>query len=226
MPSDFTVLSSSDRRRKGADFDPQPAGLDPRQIEDVVEQLQQGAGRFAGRVDVVAHRGRKLFRQREVRHAQDRVHGRAQLVAHARQELALGHVGRLRLGGPLLQRLHQADALHGDRHLVGHGADQPQILFGERLPLHGTEGKGSDHAALVQQRTAGVGPDAELADQFRPRLDRGLDVLGRHARGIAGRAPAHFRAVFEPLDLAGGLGRDAFGRVQPQLVLLLVHAGS
>ena len=144
-------------------------------------------------------------------------------MAHARQELALRHVGRLRLGGPLLERLHQADPLHGDRHLVGDGADQPQVLFGERLPLHGTEGKGADHAALVQQRTAGVSPDAELADQIGPRLDRGLDVLGRNARRIASSAPADVRAVFEPLDLAGGLRRDAFGGVQPQLVLLRVH---
>ena len=122
MPSDFTVLSKQRPQAEGGGLDPQPAGLDPRQVEDVVEQLQEGAGRFAGRVDVVADRGRKLFRERQVRHAQDRVHGRAQLVAHAGQELALGHVGRLRLGGPLLQRLHQADPLHGDRHLVGDGA--------------------------------------------------------------------------------------------------------
>ena len=121
------------------------------------------------------------------------------------------------------KRLHQADPLHGDRHLVGNGADQPQSSSenvsrvmepNERVPIT---------RPWFSKRAAGVSPDAELADQLRAGLDRGLDVLGRHARGIASRAAADFRAVFEPLDLAGGLRRDAFGGVQPQLVLLLVH---
>ena len=54
-------------------------------------------------------------------------------------------------------------------------------------------------------------------------MNRGLDVLRGHARGIAKSTSADVRTVLQPLDLRGGLRRNAFGGVQPELVLLLVN---
>ena len=77
----------------------EPPRLDAGEVEDFVEEFQEQVGRFLGRLQVVAHRGRELLAQGQVGHAQDGVHRRAQFVAHAGQELALGDVGGL--GGGL-----------------------------------------------------------------------------------------------------------------------------
>ena len=75
-------------------------GLDARQVEQFVDQLQQA---LAGTQDLApgAARGRRQRQRRvaveQLAEAQDGVHRRAQLVAHARQELRLGAVGRFGL---------------------------------------------------------------------------------------------------------------------------------
>ena len=79
------------------------AGLDLGEIQHLVEQAEQGAGRtFALGSVVFLSRGELgLAQQRE--HAQNRVHWRADFVAHIGQKLALGkRCGLRRLGG-----LHQ-----------------------------------------------------------------------------------------------------------------------
>ncbi|MNS45936.1 hypothetical protein D3C72_784170 [compost metagenome] len=71
----------------------QPARFDARQIEDVTEQ---GLERAAGRVDQVQHLALTLVQigaGQGLGHADDAVQGRANLVAHIGQELALGAVG-------------------------------------------------------------------------------------------------------------------------------------
>ena len=69
------------------------ASLDFRQVENVVQNGEQGIGAFAQRVYIVEllvgfHR---LVEQ--VNHAYDAIHGRAQLVAHVGQELGFGFQG-------------------------------------------------------------------------------------------------------------------------------------
>ena len=63
------------------------ARLDLREIEDVVDDLQQRISRGANRVDVLALLERQLGVEQETRHADDPVHRRADLVAHRGQEL-------------------------------------------------------------------------------------------------------------------------------------------
>ena len=70
-----------------------PAGLDLREVENVVDERQQV---LAGSVDVrevaalpLAQGIRELLAE-QLREAEDRVERRPQLVAHAREELALG----------------------------------------------------------------------------------------------------------------------------------------
>ena len=69
------------------------AGLDLRQIEDVVQQHQQRVGRFLDDAHIVPLLVVERSMQHQLGHAQHAVHGRANLVAHGGQESALGLVG-------------------------------------------------------------------------------------------------------------------------------------
>ena len=71
------------------------AGLDLGEVEDVVDHRQQVIGRELHHPEVLALLGGELGVQRQLGHADDAVHGRADLVAHVGQELALGPVGGL-----------------------------------------------------------------------------------------------------------------------------------
>ncbi len=70
-------------------FDLQLAGLDLREIQDVVDHTQQRCAGVVDLADIVALLGRHLSLQRQVREADDRVHRRAQLVTHVGKEPAL-----------------------------------------------------------------------------------------------------------------------------------------
>ena len=92
-----------------------PAGLDFREVEDAVDQRQQ---MLAGRVNflefgngaVESQVSGLLFQHLAV--ADDRVQGCSQLVAHVRQELTLGAVGRL--GDPRFEQFFLRAQVRGD----------------------------------------------------------------------------------------------------------------
>ncbi len=71
------------------------AGLDFREIEDVVDDAEQVLARAPDLVEVTALTRRHVGLQREMRHADDRVHRRADFVAHVGQEFRLGARGIL-----------------------------------------------------------------------------------------------------------------------------------
>ena len=82
-------------------FELQPVGLDLGQVEDVVDESQQGLARILDLVEIILLFRRQLGLQGQVGQADDRVHGGADLVAHVGQEFTLGPVGRLgRVLGP------------------------------------------------------------------------------------------------------------------------------
>ena len=88
--------STQSRRRNGDALEVELAGLDLREVEDVVDDRQQRLGRVArpwsrySRCSAV-----EVGVEHQLGHADDAVHRRADLVAHVGQELALGAVGRL-----------------------------------------------------------------------------------------------------------------------------------
>ena len=67
----------------------QPSRLDFRDVKDVVEDREQGFGRVVGPPDVFPLLWRELRAQREIGHADHRVHRRPDLVAHVREEFPL-----------------------------------------------------------------------------------------------------------------------------------------
>ena len=80
-------------RRERGFFHRHGAGFDLREIEDVVDDVEQRLARLAHGVRVGALFGRHLRVEQETRHADDAVHGRADFVAHGGQEHRLRAVG-------------------------------------------------------------------------------------------------------------------------------------
>ena len=73
------------------------ARLDLREVQAVIEQTQQHVGRLAHNAQGVALLLVERRVEHEVQHADDAVHGGADLVAHVGEELALGNVRGPRL---------------------------------------------------------------------------------------------------------------------------------
>ena len=95
-------LTQEGRQPEGAFLDGDLAGLDPGEVQDVVDDEQQGA---AGGVDLLHQAvlvGVQAGPRQDLGHAEHGIHGGADLVAHVGQEEALGFVGGLGglLGGP------------------------------------------------------------------------------------------------------------------------------
>ncbi len=70
--------------------------LDPRDVQDVVDDVQERVAAFADHAHVVLLLGGQIHVEQQLADAQHRVHRRADLVAHVGQEVALGRAGGLR----------------------------------------------------------------------------------------------------------------------------------
>ncbi len=133
------------------------AGLDLRQVQHLVDQPEQvGAGAM--------HAGERFLRllgaeaRRVADHhlgePDDGVERRAQLMAHAGEELRLVLAGQFELAALVLDLVEQAYILDRDHRLVGEGGHQLDLPVGER-PHHGArQRQHADRDALAQQRNA------------------------------------------------------------------------
>ena len=110
----------------------EPAGLDLGEVEDVVDDGQQRLAALADGLGGLALLGREGRIQQQARHADDAIHGRADLVAHHREKLALGDVGLLRGLLGHTQQLGLTLAL-GDVELQAHVAGALAAFIGQRL---------------------------------------------------------------------------------------------
>ena len=143
--------------RKRRRLELQPVRLDFREIEDVVEHRQQRLRRVTDGRELVALIRREIAVQNELRHADDAVHRRQDLVAHVGEEFALGAA---RLHRPIArpdELLVDAPQLRGARvdgafevqllqlqlpiapvdlvhHLVDAGDQLPQLIVARRVP--------------------------------------------------------------------------------------------
>ena len=160
-------------------LDIEPAGLDLRKVEDVVDHGEQ---RRAGVVDL-AHvvallRGERRL-ERQMRQADDGVHRRADLVAHVREEhrLHLGGFFCLALGADELRRL----GLELTRLLPG----LPEQLLGPKVALQDLQAHGDDGQQFVEQ---GLLPRRERPEgcHFEDAEQR-IGGYRRHGRRLHGR---------------------------------------
>ena len=102
--------------RAARQFDFQFAGFDLGQIENIVDQLQQMLAAGMNRVEKFQPFGFAVFiaAAKNIGETEDRVHRRADFMAHPRQEFALGAVGLIGrlLGFAQLDFLSQPAASH------------------------------------------------------------------------------------------------------------------
>ena len=83
------------RRLKLGIFKDDLSALDLGEVENIVDQGQQGAPAVLGDFDVMALVRSQVCLQQQLDHANDAVHGGADFVAHVGQEAALGAIGGL-----------------------------------------------------------------------------------------------------------------------------------
>ena len=194
------------RRIEGPGLQAQLAGLDLGEVEDIVDDPQQG---LAGGLDALDHGGlvvAQAFATQQLGQAEDGVHGGADLVAHVGQEFALGPGGGLGglLGEPQLRL--QSDAL---ANVVDHAQ-----MTGALTGLQGQGGDGHadpDHAAVRLQVAlihleAGDLPGVEARHVVQVglhvvRMSEAHPVAGQHL--LARASGDGGEAVVDGLDPAG-----------------------
>ena len=127
------------------------AGLDPRQIENLVDEVEQMDARIVdvGGILLVDRHGMRAenFALHHLGESEDRIQRRAQLVAHLRQEARLGDVGgfgavprfvrdrlglfeladqRVLFGARFQRRQRRRMELMGEQGKIGFGGDRKQ----------------------------------------------------------------------------------------------------
>ncbi len=189
------------------------ARFDLREIEDVVDDVHQRVRRGADDPQVFLHFRLERMIERQLRHADDAVHRRPDLVAHVREELRLEP---RRLEAPLhalrparARRVRSATSCCSSRVRRVDHLDQPPLLRArrasrKRIAPH-TRKRGGDTENPTNQRVwsnrgfnsiAGVTPAAPHRRLVR-RFDAEDMLAGRHARVVRG-AP---RAGIDPVRI-------------------------
>ena len=110
----------------------------------------------------------------------NRVERRAQLVAHAGEELRLVLARLSELTALVLDLVEQSHVLDRDRGLVGEGRYKLDLLVGERPHLQARQRKHADRLALAQHRHTEQGPISP-----KPlRLDKGVVRVSEHIGNV------------------------------------------
>ena len=174
-----SVSPMSSRRSNGSGHEVEPAGLDAREVQQVVDQAEQRLGRVLERRQVLALHAPQRRVEQQLRHADHRVHRRADLVAHVGEEVALGAARGLGRLARLLQLLRGLLLL---RHVAGDRVDQPLLDERRRLPRQPAVGAVRPAIAVLEQQRALAG---RVALGF---LGGGVAVVGMDELDVG---PAH-----------------------------------
>ena len=178
-------------------------GLDPGDVQDVADHLEQGLTGAAHGLHHVALGVLERGAAQQVGHADDRVQGRAQLVAHGRKEPALGPVGGLRP----VERVGQPDQ---EGRGVGRQQQEgePEARRKRRLapPIPGQRDHQGEAGQAQQRRDEQIAaaiaephperdPEIKRIEHGRRRLPDGQrHRQGHHVEGHAGVAPRRARS--------------------------------
>ena len=205
----------------------QLARLDQREIEDFVDQLQQVPPRLENLVDASLLRGRRRRRAgfHELGEAEDRAERRAQLMAHAGEEIRFREVGLFRDGHGLVQ--FQLDLLaHGIVGADQQVADDVAVVVAQRRDRHDGR-KAAAILADVGQLIDVLDPARSLEGQrLEARRDGGGELEAQRLRArhhflrivdVAGVDPVH--------DFGGRVAQHALGADVEQLDDALLVGG-
>ena len=174
-------LLGGQRRDRGDDvidpevggLDVEASGLDLREVEDVVDDGEERCARVVNLADVIPLFRSELRLEREMREADDRVHRRADLMGHVREE------HRLHLGGffRLLLRAFQLPGL--GRELIGLRLRLTEQLLRVQVALEDLQAHGDHREHLSDQRLLSLAERAKRGD-FEHTEQR---VVGHHREG-------------------------------------------
>ena len=168
-------------------FQRHAAGLDAAHVEDVVDEAEHVLGAGADLFELLARLRLEVgVAQRDVVEADDRVHGRPDLMAHVGQEAGLGAAGFLRRHELRLELLVFQDAL---RDPVQHQ------VHDENEDAAAEEDAGHDEIRLPEE------PDDQIAQQEHDQQgDRDVQDAGARLEGRL--APDAARKADEAVDVA------------------------
>ncbi len=219
---------------EGRRLDRQPSGLDLREIQDIVDDAQQGLRRPVDLLEVVAGPVRQTGPERQAAQPDDRVHRRADLVAHVRQELGLGARRVFGLGLGRREPVHRTLTLQFHAEPAGDQLDQGEFAFAER-PCAGIDRRevhGAVQLAFDLHRRPDIGAASEGPERQRPgqiavadvvvrpglsRSERARAVGGFELEPVAG-SPGRLGGAHRILDDVGAVGRPADGsQGQPEM---------
>ncbi len=178
------------------------AALDPGVIQHVADQAEQRRGAAPQHVHEVTLVRRQVRRLQQVRDADDAVEGRAQLVAHRRQEVALGsgrHFGRL-FGAPqfLLRAAPPGQVRDVDGpDLLAPGPVRDGGQFDGELGPVAARRERLDAEGGRPEALLGPGHDGR---EFPAAVARQDHRLERDAEGIGPAEPEHALGGFVDLD--------------------------
>ena len=145
-------------------FDLQLAGLDLREVQDVVDDAKERVRGDLDLVEIVSLLGGQLRLQGKVAHTDDGVHRGANLVAHVGQEMAFGLAGRL---GHLLG----LDQLHLQPFAF------PDLFLQRAVPQEGDQQQKTGRTARYRQRLPEPAPVQVLEADGEPFVLDGLFLL-------------------------------------------------
>ena len=180
-----------------------------REVEDVLDDGQERIAAGADDVYAVALLGIERGFEEQAGHADDAVHGRADLVAHRGEEFRLGPRGVV---GFLLRTAQVILGLHARRDV---GEDGDEVLDGAGLVVDGLQVE----MEVVTPAVAGVADEVRVERHFPlqsvaqagdgGRIGVGADQqLREGAADHLGEVESEQadEAVVDPLEVAGGLG--------------------
>src|SRR4029450_9303588 len=170
------------------------AGFDLREVEDLVDEAQEVG---PGGIDA-AQRLQRLFRAEARRvgdhhlgETDDGVERRAQLVAHAGEELRLALARLRQLPALVLDFVEQPHVLDGDHRLVSKGRNQLDLLVSERTYDRSRQIEHPNRDPRAYQRSPQDGANASTAlDRLGPGVFRvDADVGDMNSAPLKRRSP-------------------------------------
>ena len=186
--------STQSRTENGSVLELELAGLDLGEVEDVVDDDEQGVAAGADRLGEVALLGRQVGVEQQPGHPDHGVHRRADLVRHGREERRLG------LRWPPRPRARARDqvALALARPAAARARSASAMLA---QPV-------ADRRAARPGRRPAAGPSrspvAQPVDRRRRRPSTGVDDVGAQPHELAGAAAARPRRAAGPRSTSDG----------------------
>jgi len=142
-----------------------PAGLDLREVEDVVEKLEQVLARLPDVADVLllaVVEITALLLEEHLGEPDDGVQRRAQLVRHVGEELRFVLARDLELDAPLLELPVEAGVDNGERGLASERLEQVAGLLSEAPGNQAANGERPDNAVVTEDRHRDERPPASV----------------------------------------------------------------